>query len=42
MVEMYHLLDRREFEQALKLLMDREAWHSAVGEVTESQTQVSD
>ena len=25
-----------------KLLMDREAWHSAVGGVTKSQTQVSD
>ena len=29
---------RHEFEQALGVVMDREAWHAAVNRVTESQT----
>ena len=30
MVEWHHRLNGREFEQALELVMDREAWHVAV------------
>ena len=30
MVGWHHQLDGHEFEQALKLMMDREAWHAAV------------
>ena len=29
---------RHEFEQALGVVMDREAWHAAVNRVTENQT----
>ena len=30
MVGWIHQLDGHEFEQALELVMDREAWHAAV------------
>ena len=36
MVAWHHLLDGHEFEQTLKLVMDREAWHTAVHGVAES------
>ena len=39
MVGWHHQLDGHEFEQAL--VMDREAWRTAVHEVTESQTPLS-
>ena len=38
MVGWHHRLDGRKFEQALELLMDREAWRAAVYEVAKSQT----
>ena len=38
MVGWYHRLDGREFEQALELVMDREAWCTAVHQVTKSWT----
>ena len=34
MVEWHHQFDEHEFEQALELLMDREAWSAAVPGVT--------
>ena len=37
----YHQLNEHEFEQASELVMDREAWHAALHEVTKSQTQLS-
>ena len=37
MVGWHHQLDGHEFEQALELVMDREAWHAAVHGVTKSQ-----
>ena len=36
MVGWYHRLNGHEFEQALGLVMDREAWRAAVHGVTES------
>ena len=38
MVRWHHRLDGQEFEQALGVVMDREAWHAAVHGVTESHT----
>ena len=34
----HHQLDGHGFEQALGLVMDREAWHAAIHEVTKSRT----
>ena len=42
MVGWHHRLDGHEFEQAAKLVMDREAWRAAVHGVTNSQTRLSD
>ena len=42
MVGWHHRLDGQESEQALGLVMDREAWHAVVHGVTKSQTQLSD
>ena len=42
MVGWHHRLDGHEFEQALELVMDREAWHAAVHGVTKSWTQLGD
>ena len=38
MVGCHRPLDGHEFEQALELVMDREAWRAAVHEVAKSQT----
>ena len=38
MVGWHHWLNGHEFEQAPELVMDREAWHAAVHEVTELDT----
>ena len=38
----HHWLDGYEFEQALGVVMDREAWFAAVHGVTKSWTQLSD
>ena len=35
-------LEGQEFEQALELVMDREAWHDAVHGVTKSRTGLRD
>ena len=41
MVGRHHWLNGHEFEQALDLLMDREAWRAAVYGVAKSQTRLS-
>ena len=41
MVGWHHRLNGHEFEQALGVVMDREAWHAAVHGVAKSQTQLS-
>ena len=38
----HHRLDGHEFEQALRVVMDREAWRAAVHGVTKNQTRLSD
>ena len=42
MVGWHHQLDRHEFEQALDLVMDREALCAAVHGVTKSQRRLND
>ena len=42
MVGWHHWLNEHEFEQALGVVMDREAWRAAVHGVTKSQTWLSD
>ena len=42
MVGWHHRLDGHEFEQALELVMGREAWHAAAHGVPKSQTRLSD
>ena len=42
MVGWHNQLYGHEFEQALEMVKDREAWCAAVHEVTKSQTQMSD
>jgi len=41
MVGWHHWLNGQESEQALGVMMNREAWHAAVHAVVESQTQLS-
>ena len=38
MIGWHHRLDEHEFEQALGVGMDREAWFAAVHRVTKSRT----
>ena len=38
MVGWHHQLDVHDFEQALELVKDREAWHAAVHGVARSRT----
>ena len=42
MVGWHHRLDGHEFEQALGVGEDREAWRAAVHGVTKSRTRLSD
>ena len=42
MVGWHHRLDGHEFEQALELVIDREAWDAAVHGTAKSQTRLSD
>ena len=42
MVGWHRRLDGHEFEQALGVVMDREAWCAVVHRVTKSQTRLSD
>ena len=42
MVGWHHQLDGHEFEQALGVVMDREAWYAAVHGMAKSQTSLSD
>ena len=42
MVGRHHQLNGHEFEQALGLVMDREAWRAAVHWVAKSWTRLSD
>ena len=41
MVGRHHSLDGQEFEQALELVMDREAWCAAIHGVAKSWTRLS-
>ena len=42
MVGWHHRLCGHEFEQALGVAMDGEAWHAAVHRVAKSRTRLSD
>ena len=42
MVGWHHQLDGHEFEQALVLVMHREAWRAALRGVTKSRTRLSE
>ena len=41
MVGWHHQLNGHEFEQALEMVKDREAWHAVVHGVANSRTQLS-
>ena len=41
MVGWHHQLNGHEFEQTLEIVEDREAWHTVVHRVTESETRLS-
>ena len=38
----HHLLDGREFEWTLGVVMDREAWHATIHGVAKSRTRLGD
>ena len=42
MVGWHHRFDGHEFEQAVGVVMDREAWRPTVHGVTKSRTQLTD